>query len=174
MKSVVVILADGFEELEAVSVIDILRRAQVKVEVMGLSRQQITGSRGITIVCDDSFDYYGARDFDGVVMVGGMQNAIALSQEDSILKLIKEYDAQGKMIAGICATPALVFSEAGVLARRRATCYPSDSLVAHMDCIFEDSSCVVDGNEAIIKWKEISRALCASFLVVPPLRWNER
>ena len=146
MKSVVVVLADGFEELEAVSVIDILRRAQVKVEVMGLSRQQVTGSRGITIVCDDTFDYYGALDYDGLVMVGGMQNAIALSQEDSVLKLIQEYDSQGKLVAGICATPALVFSEAGILNGRRATCYPSDSLMAHMDCEFEDSSCVVDGN----------------------------
>ena len=115
MKSVVVILAEGFEELEAITVIDILRRANIQVEVMGLRDTQLTGSRGVTIVCDDTYDYYGALEYDGLVMVGGMNNATTLSQDESIMKLLREYMERSKMIAGICATPSLVFSESGIL-----------------------------------------------------------
>ena len=108
MKKIIVVLAEGFEELEAVSVIDILRRAGVEVDVLGLRDSQVTGSRGVTIICDDVFDYYGYLGCDGVVMVGGMNNATTLSQDEGVLNLLKEYMSKGKMIAGICATPALV------------------------------------------------------------------
>jgi 4-methyl-5(b-hydroxyethyl)-thiazole monophosphate biosynthesis len=146
MKRVAVVLSAGFEELEAVSVIDILRRANIGVEVMGLRDVQLTGSRGITLVCDDVFDYYSSLEFDGVVMVGGMDNATSLSQEESVLKLLRDYMEKGKMIAGICATPALVFSEAGILENKVATCYPSDALISQLDCEYVDKSCVVCDN----------------------------
>lgn len=146
MKKVVVILAEGFEELEAITVIDVLRRANIKVEVVGLRDLQLTGSRGVTIVCDEVFDYYGVLEYDGVVMVGGMNNATSLSQDDRILKLLQDYMAKDKMIAGICATPSLVFSEAGILQGKRATCYPSSSLVNNLDCEYVDEPCVVSDN----------------------------
>jgi len=146
MKKIAVILANGFEELEAISVIDILRRATINVEVIGVGDTQLTGSRGITILCDDSFDYYGSLDFDGVVLVGGMNNSMTLSQDDGVLKLLKDYMNKGKMVAGICATPAIVFSEAGILDGMRATCYPSDSLIANLNCEYVDEACVVCEN----------------------------
>jgi 4-methyl-5(b-hydroxyethyl)-thiazole monophosphate biosynthesis len=118
------LMADGFEEIEALAVVDILRRANIKVEVVGLRDLQLTGSRGVTILCDEVFDYYSTLEYDGVVMVGGMNNATSLSQDDRILKLLQDYMERGKMIAGICATPSLVFSEAGILSGKRATCYP--------------------------------------------------
>lgn len=146
MKKVVVILAEGFEELEAITVIDVLRRATVKVEVMGLRDIKVTGSRGVTILCDEVFDYYGCLEYDGVVMVGGMNNATSLSQDERILKLLQDFMSKEKMIAGICATPALVFSEAGILTGKRATCYPSDSLINNLDCEYVDEACVVCEN----------------------------
>ena len=146
MKSVIVVLSAGFEELEAISVIDILRRANISVEVVGLRDIQLTGSRGVTLICDEVFDYYGCLDYDGVVMVGGMNNATNLSQDEQVLKLLKDYMDKGKMVAGICATPAIVFSEAGILSGKSATCYPSESLINHMDCEFVDEACVVSDN----------------------------
>lgn len=146
MKSVIVVLSAGFEELEAISVIDILRRANIKVEVVGLRDVQLTGSRGVTLICDEVFDYYGCLDYDGVIMVGGMNNATNLSQDEQVLKLLKDYMDKGKMVAGICATPAIVFSEAGILDGKVATCYPSESLINHLDCEYRDEACVVCDN----------------------------
>jgi len=146
MKKVVVVLSAGFEELEAVTVIDVLRRANVSVEIVGLRDVQLTGSRGITIVCDEVFDYYGCLDYDGLVMVGGMDNAINLSQDENVLKLLQAYMQKEKMVAGICATPAIVFSQAGILDGKKATCYPSDSLTMNIEGEYLDESCVVDGN----------------------------
>lgn len=146
MKSVAIILAEGFEELEAITVIDVLRRANIRVEVIGLRNTQLTGSRGVTIICDDVYNYYSTLEFDGVVMVGGMDNAITLSEDESILKLLREYMEKKKMIAGICATPAMVFSEAGILSGKIATCYPSSSLIANMDGEFVDEQCVICEN----------------------------
>lgn len=146
MKRIAVILSEGFEELEAVTVIDLLRRAGIEVEVLGLRDTHLTGSRGVTIICDDTFDYYGCLDFDGIVMVGGMDNSINLAQNESVLKLLREYMSRDKLVAGICATPALVFSEAGILQGKTATCYPSDSLIANIDGEYVDKECVVCGN----------------------------
>ena len=146
MRKVVLVLSAGFEELEAVTVIDILRRANITVEVMGLRDIQLTGSRGITLTCDDVFDYYSSLEFDGVIMVGGMDNAINLSQDEKVLMLLRDYMSKGKMVAGICATPALVFSEAQILEGKVATCYPSDSLMSNLACEFVDKSCVVCDN----------------------------
>lgn len=146
MKKIMVLLSAGFEELEAVSVIDILRRANIGVDVIGHRDISLTGSRGITLICDDVFDYYSSKEYDGVVMVGGMDNATNLSQDDNVLNLLKDYVSKGKMVAGICATPSLVFSQAGILTGKKATCYPSDSLISHMDCEYVDSPCVVYEN----------------------------
>lgn len=146
MKKIAVILAEGFEELEAVTVIDVLRRAGISVEVLGVNNLQLTGSRGVTIVCDDVFDYYGTLDYDGLVMVGGMANATTLSQDDNVLKIVKDFMNKQKLVAGICATPSLVFSEAGILENKVATCYPSDSLIMNMNCEYLDKECVVCEN----------------------------
>lgn len=146
MKKVIVVLSAGFEELEAVTVIDLLRRANISVEVVGLRDVQLTGSRGITMLCDEVFDYYSDLDFDAVIMVGGMDNAMNLSQDEDVLKLLNEYMSKNKLVAGICATPAIVFSQAGILHGRRVTCYPSDSLVLNIDGEYVDEPCVVDGN----------------------------
>ena len=146
MKKIVVVLSAGFEELEAVTVIDLLRRANIFVEVVGLRDIQLTGSRGVTLLCDEVFDYYSDLDYDGVVMVGGMDNAINLSQDEDVIKLLRDYMEKGKMVAGICATPAMVFSQAGILDGRRVTCYPSNSFTLNIDGDFVDEPCVVDGN----------------------------
>ena len=146
MKKIAVIISAGFEELEAITVIDLLRRSNIGVEVLGVGSTQLTGAHGITIACDDGFDYYSSLEYDGVVIVGGMNNAINLSQDDKVLALLKDYMSKGKMVAGICAAPALVFSVAGILDDKQATCYPSPSLIEQVGDGYLDSPCVVCDN----------------------------
>lgn len=130
MKRVVVILADGFEEMEAINTIDILRRASIDVEIVATSDTCLTGAHDITITADDVFDYYGMLDYDAIIFAGGMANANAVANDDRILDLIKYYNDHNKWICGICATPAIVFSKTNILDNRLFTCYPEDELIS--------------------------------------------
>lgn len=142
-----IILSEGFEEIEAVSTIDILRRGNCKVEIYGLGCLRITGAHGITIECDEIFDKYSLPDYDGIVFVGGMKNAISLSNDEDVLNLISEYVSLGKMVAGICATPSIVFAKTGVLKNKECTCYPSMELIANLnDAKYIDNDVVVCNN----------------------------
>ena len=142
MKSIVVILTDGFEEIEAINTIDILRRATINVEVVSLRDMTVTGAHGITIKADDVFDYYGLMNFDGLIFVGGMDNAISLSNEQKVIDLIEYYNDNKKLICGICATPAIVFRKTKILENKEYTCYPGMS----QDDNYVNKSVVVSGN----------------------------
>lgn len=147
MKRVAVILADGFEEMEAINTIDILRRATIDVEIVAISDTCLTGAHGITITADDVFDYYGMLDYDAIVFAGGMVNANTIASDDRVLELIKYYNECNKWICGICATPAVVFSKANILANRSYTCYPDSDLISMSSSgQFVDKSVVVSDN----------------------------
>ena len=111
VKNLAIILADGFEEIEAINTIDILRRAGINVEILSLNDKIVTGAHGITLNADDVFDYYGFNGFDGIVFAGGMPNAISLSENSQVTQLINSFYDNGKLVCGICATPAIVFSK---------------------------------------------------------------
>lgn len=146
MKKVMVLLSAGFEELEAVTAINVLRRANVNTDVVGYRDIQLTGSRNITLVCDEVFDYYSSLDYDAIVFVGGVNNAVNLSSDEHVLQLLRDYMGKGKIIAGICATPALVFSKSGILKGKTATCYPSEDFIANLQDEYVDKTCVVCDN----------------------------
>lgn len=129
MRKVAIILAEGFEEIEAIAIIDILRRATISVEVLSVADIRLTGSHGITIMADETFDYYSALDYDAIVFAGGMKNAIALSENKSVLDLIEYYYDHKKIVCGICATPALVFSKTKILDGNEFTCYPDKEFI---------------------------------------------
>lgn len=145
MKRLAVVISEGFEEMECVSTVDVLRRGGVEVEVLGLGDVNITGAHGITITCDEIFNCFGLSEFDGVVLVGGMKNAITLSETSDILSLLEDFNNNQKLIAGICATPSIVFSKTNILSGKGATCYPSSDLIANLEN-FIDSPVVVSGN----------------------------
>jgi 4-methyl-5(b-hydroxyethyl)-thiazole monophosphate biosynthesis len=122
MPSVVTVLAPGFEETEAVTVIDLLRRAGVTVTVLGLDSREVAGSHGITLVADTLFKDFSSP-FDGIVLPGGMPGTKNLAASAPLLDLIRRTHKRGGLCAAICAAPT-VFGKAGILAGRRATCYP--------------------------------------------------
>lgn len=123
MPSVLVPLAQGSEELEAVTIIDLLRRADIEVITAGLEEGPVRASRGVVLIPDSSLDAVLDRDFDMVVLPGGLPGADHLDNDPRIHELLKRHSANGCYIAAICAAPK-VLANAGLLAGKTATSYP--------------------------------------------------
>jgi 4-methyl-5(b-hydroxyethyl)-thiazole monophosphate biosynthesis len=123
MAKVLVPLAAGCEELEAVTIIDLLRRAGVEVVTAGLQPGIVKASRGTQLVPDTILDNVLRDDFDMVVLPGGMPGAQHLKDDSRVQALLKRLAAEGKYTAAICAAP-MALAEAGLLSGRKATGYP--------------------------------------------------
>ena len=116
-------LADGAEEMEAVILIDVFRRAQFEVTSAGLKPGVITASRGVRLVPDLSWAELGEREFDVLVIPGGMEGTRQLMGDERVLARIRRMVEETKWVGAICAGP-LVLQAAGVLKGRRMTCHP--------------------------------------------------
>jgi 4-methyl-5(b-hydroxyethyl)-thiazole monophosphate biosynthesis len=123
MKRVLVPLAEGFEELEAVTIIDILRRAGIEVVVAALAGGTVTGSHGIRLTADTPLAALAEQDFDMIALPGGMPGADHLKKDPRVAEIVQRLHAKGRPVAAICAAP-MVLAAAGVLDGRRATSYP--------------------------------------------------
>lgn len=123
MKSVVVLLAPGFEEIEALTVVDVLRRAGVRVMAAGLREGLVTGSHEITVKPDTTLDKVRPEEFDMVVLPGGMPGTTHLRQDSRVRKLVTEMAKRGKHTCAICAAP-VVLKDAGVAQDRAVTSHP--------------------------------------------------
>jgi len=144
MKRVLVPLAEGFEELEAVTVIDILRRAGVEVVVASLAGGTVTGSHGIRIAADTPLAALVEQDFDMIALPGGMPGAEHLKNDPRIVGFVHRLHARGRPVAAICAAP-MVLAAAGVLNGRRATSYPG-FLAGAAETAVTSEAVVVDRN----------------------------
>ena len=123
MATVLVPLAQGCEELEAVTIIDLLRRAGVTVVVAGLEEGPITASRGVVLLPDTTLEAVLDQDFDLVVLPGGLGGAERLEADQRIAALLRRMTEQGRYVAAICAAPR-VLAKAGLLKNRAVTAYP--------------------------------------------------
>ena len=124
MQKALVPIANGTEEMEAVIVIDILRRAGWTVTVVGLTGRDILASRGVRIVADNCWDDIDPGSHDVLVLPGGGDGTDAFCSHAGLLQAVAQFAAAGKTVAAICAAP-LALQKAGVLAGRRATCHPA-------------------------------------------------
>lgn len=139
-------IADGVEDLECVTLIDVLRRAEIEVVVASIeSRRMITCARGTRLTADTMLVDVLAQPFDLIVLPGGMPGAQRLAESEPLAERVREQAKAGKLFAAICAAPAVALQQYGVLKQRRMTCYPtfSDRLSG---CVFVDQPVVVDGN----------------------------
>jgi 4-methyl-5(b-hydroxyethyl)-thiazole monophosphate biosynthesis len=123
MPKVLIPLAPGFEELEAVTVIDLLRRADVEVVTAGLEPGPVTGSRLTVLVPDSTLDAERESDFDMIVLPGGLPGAENLDADHRIHAMLRRNQSEGRFIAAICAAPKIL-AGAGLLNGRSATGYP--------------------------------------------------
>ncbi len=143
---VVVLLAEGFEEIEAITIVDILRRAGVELVTAGVGGIEITGAHSVTVKADLRLED-APLDGDAVILPGGMPGSENLATQE-VGDLIRAYAGAGKIVASICAAPALALSPTGVIDGRRVTCYPGfeasfpASAVPLEDAVVEDGQVI--------------------------------
>lgn len=143
-KKALVLFAEGSEELEAVTLINILRRGGVSVTVAGLTAGPLRGSRGTVIVPDTLLEAVQHDDFDLVVLPGGLPGTTHLRNDARVAALLRRQHGANKEVAAICAAPS-VLAAAGLLQGKRATSYPT-CLDEFPDVAKQNEAVVVDGN----------------------------
>ncbi len=121
--NVIVPLAEGFEEIEAVTIIDVLRRAGANVTTIYLTINPVTGSHGIPIMADKAIEAVAASDFDCIALPGGMPGSKNLRDDKRIIELVRDFNEKNKIIGAVCAAP-IVLAKAGILSGKKATCFP--------------------------------------------------
>lgn len=145
MAKICVFTADGFEEIEGLTVVDLLRRAGAEVLMVSVDEElTVRGSHDIELKADVLFDEVCYDDVDILVLPGGMPGTLNLRSHQKLCTLLEEFAAKGKKIAAICAAP-MVLGEIGILKGKRATCYPGfeEKLVGAEACT---EPVVRDGN----------------------------
>jgi protein deglycase len=165
MKKAAVLLAHGFEETEAITVIDVLRRAQVHVDVLGVEGVQVKGSHAITVACDAPLSAHAHTLYDAVVLPGGMPGAATLRDDAGVQAFVRAHAEAGKLVAAICAAP-IALASAGVLTGKRATCFPGfeDQLGG---AAYETTAVVKDGR--VITSRGVGTALKFALALVEDL-----
>lgn len=124
-KTVLVPIADGTEELEAVTIIDVLRRAGAQVTVASVGLLQITASRGVKLVADRLITDCTDESFDLIVIPGGLPGAEHLRDCAVLIDMLRSQKQAGRLYGAICAAPAVVLAPNGLLDDKSAACYPS-------------------------------------------------
>ncbi|MCR4556783.1 MAG: DJ-1/PfpI family protein [Saccharofermentans sp.] len=148
MAKVAVFIADGSEEVEAITPVDLLRRAKVDVDVVSVMPElEISASRNVKITADKLLDEISFDDYDLLVLPGGVRGTNNLNACEELKKNIVRFNDQGKGIAAICAAPT-VFAGLGILNGKTSTCNPGfwEELRAAGANVIEDSKVVVNGN----------------------------
>lgn len=170
MPRVAVILADGFEEVEAIAVIDVLRRAEIDTVIAGLHGNHIASARNVKVIPDTVIDTVKADDYDMIILPGGQPGSDHLNADPRVKELIKSFSEKGKLTGAICAAP-YVLANAGVLAGKRVTSYPSykDKLG---NARYEEKSVVVDGN--VLTSRGAGTALAFGLAIVEKLISREK
>lgn len=146
-KRALIILADGFEEIEAITPVDILRRAEVKVTVAGLGGKEATGGHDMVLRCDTTLQEVGEDIFDAIILPGGMPGAATLGASEMVRDICLRHNKQGVIVAAICAAPAMALAAFGLLDNRKATCYPGfENRFPESTTHVTDQKVVSDGN----------------------------
>jgi 4-methyl-5(b-hydroxyethyl)-thiazole monophosphate biosynthesis len=123
MPGVAVLFAEGFEEIEAITIVDVLRRAEVDVTTVGVGGTEIRGSHGVTVAADIELEAAAGRDWEMVILPGGMPGSTNLRDDPGVQALIGAQCERGRRIGAICAAP-IALGAAGILEGKRATSYP--------------------------------------------------
>ncbi len=173
MKSIKVLvpLASGFEEIEAVNIIDVLRRAEIEVLIASLdAKNLVKGANGITVETDCELKDVDVDALDMIVLPGGNAGTQALSEDKTVQHILKEMDKKGKNIGAICAAP-LALHKAGVL-KHNYTCYPSVEKEIREDGYQGDTSMVVE-DANVMTSRGPATAICFALQIVKKLRGQE-
>lgn len=143
---IIVFLADGFEEVEALTVVDYLRRKDISVDTVSITGDtNVMGAHDIPVIADKTIaDLEDINSYDGAVIPGGMPGATNLRNDKRVIDILKELDKQDKLVAAICAGP-IVLERAGIIRDKEVTSYPGFEEVLK-DSIYVQAPVVRDGN----------------------------
>ncbi len=169
MSKVLLPLAKGFEEVEAVSLIDVMRRGGIEVTVAYLDSELVLGANGIVVKGDVSIDEVEADEFDMIVLPGGWEGTYNLADDERVQNLLREFNAKEKLVGAICAAP-FALNRAGVL-KDEYTCYPSVEDEIKKDGYRDDKQVVVSQN--IMTSRGPGTALCFGLEIVKKLQGEE-
>lgn len=172
MKKVLMVISNGFEEIEALGTVDILRRCGAEVNIASITGElEIVSSHGIKIICDSKIEDVdtSVSDWDALVLPGGQPNADTLRDDEVVIELVKAFDGAGKITCAICAAP-IALEKAGVLKGRKATSYPG-CLANESACIFTAAPVEKDGH--IITGKGAGTACDFAFEIAKALGLGE-
>lgn len=163
---VVIPLANGFEEIEAVSLIDILRRAEIDVCIAGVGSLDVRGAHNIQIQTDVLVSDVHSADLEMIILPGGWGGTHILAEDADVQRLLKEMDAANKEIAAICAAP-YALHKAGVL-KQDYTCYPSVEKEIRAEGYVKERDIVTDGN--VMTSRGPGTAACFALAIVERLK----
>jgi 4-methyl-5(b-hydroxyethyl)-thiazole monophosphate biosynthesis len=170
MKKIAVHLAEGFEEIEAISIIDVLRRADLDVIVVSVTENLlVTGSHEIKIVADQLFSDINYDLIDMIILPGGMPGSTNLNNHAGLREQILDFHDNKKLLGAICAAP-LVFGNLGILKHIKATCYPGFENQLHGAIVTSEN---VEVSENIITAKGAGVAIDFALKIVELLKGKE-
>lgn len=164
MKKIAVLFHDGFEELEALSVVDVMRRANLECTMVGMNDLEVISSHQIKITMDCKYDD-SIISYDAIIIPGGMPGAANLKNDSRVIEIIKTFNDMGKIIGAICAGP-IVLQQAGVIKNKTVTCFPGfeEQLI---DADYQEALVLKDGN--IITAKGPAAALAFAYELLEAL-----
>jgi 4-methyl-5(b-hydroxyethyl)-thiazole monophosphate biosynthesis len=165
MPSALVILSPGYEEIEAITVIDLLRRASIKVTVAGLTGKLITGSHDISVTADTEISKVNHDDFDVLILPGGQPGTNNMKTNPTILKWIQERHSKKQLIAAICAAPTVLHA-AGITNNLKLTSYPTEKST-FTSSIYSEDNIVMDNH--IITSRGVGTAIDFSLTIIAKL-----
>lgn len=167
MKKVIAFLAEGFEEVEALTVVDYLRRAEIEVSTVSLTEDYfVTGSHDIMVKTDKLMENLDYKEYDAIYLPGGIPGSVNLRDDSRVLEIIKDFDSKGKIISAICAAP-IVLQEADVLNGKTFTSYPSFEEHFDKELNYSEKGLVDDKN--IISARSVAFAPYLAFKLVEKL-----
>ena len=171
MKKVAVLLADGFEEIEALTVVDVLRRARINCDMISIMGEEAAGAHNVKVKADKLFDD-DILEYDMIVCPGGLPGADYLAKDERVLDAIRKfYKMDNKFIAAICAAPAMVLSAAGIEKDKVITSYPGEEFEEMLkDANYTDELVVQNGN--LITSRGPATALLFAYKLVDVLDGN--
>ncbi len=165
MAKALVLIAPGFEEIEAITIIDLLRRAEIEVTAAGIQKGMIDGSHKITILPDVFYLDINPDDFDILILPGGQPGTKNLMNDENVIEWLRERNKNGGMMAAICAAP-LVFHKAGLTGELKITSYPSEKNI-FSDSDYKEDAVVKDKN--IITSRGVGTAIDFSLKLIEEL-----
>jgi len=170
MKNIAVHLTEGFEEIEAISIIDVLRRAELSVTTISMTENLVvTGSHGIKVIADKNFSDVNYDLIDMIILPGGMPGAANLNDHLGLREQILNFNESNKLLGAICAAP-LVFGNLGILKDVNATCYPGFENQLHGAIVTHEN---VEVSDNIITAKGAGVAVHFALKIVEILKGGE-